>query len=227
MRSLITKPPFVTKPGLVGEGPIKINGSKQVSGPKKLCLVRIGDPPPRDVADEAKRVMITIWNKQIGKKVTYHEGRCLWGMTGDIMKMLAHVGLPADLGGELAIAVFKYALADWTNVASALKLAAEARPGYKPRYYEFPSITHIRSFWKEAVHAYVSHLQLDKVKPPAGLEILTVIKGSGVSALDHPTWKIQAITGPSPTMTPEINKAIDAGWAAAETKKLKFLQFAS
>jgi hypothetical protein len=224
VRSLITKPPFVSKEALVGEGPIKINGSKQVSGPRKLCLVRIGEAPPKDVADEAKRVMITIWNKQMAKQVTYHEGRCLWGMTGDIMKLLVDVGLPADLGGELAIAVFKHALADWPNVASAAKLAAEARPGYKPRYYEFPCITHLRSFWKAAVHAYVSHLQFDKVKPPTGLEFLAPPTGAG-AGLDHPIWKIQDITYPMidhPGLTPEIGKAIDAGHAAAEKKFLKF-----
>ena len=224
VRSLIGKTPFVTKNAMVGTGPIKINGSHQIAGPRKLCLVRIGEAPPKDAADEAKRVMITIWNKAMGKPVTYHEGRCLWGMAGDMMKMLATFGLPADLGGELAIAVFKHALADWPNVASAAKLAAEARPGYKPRYYEFPCITHLRSFWKAAVHAYMSHLQFDKVKPPTGLEFLAPPTGAG-AGLDHPIWKIQDITYPMidhPGLTPEIDKAIDAGHAAAEAKFLKF-----
>ena len=128
---------------------------RRLSGPKKLCLLRIGDAPPRDVADEAKRVMITIWNKAMGKPVTEHEGRCLWGMTGDMMKLLAAVGLPAELGGELAIAVFKFALADWQQVASALKLAMQSQPDCTPRFYEYPSITVIRRFWKAAVYAYV------------------------------------------------------------------------
>jgi hypothetical protein len=209
VRSLIGKPPFVTKNGMVGTGPIKINGSKQISGPKKLCLVRIGEAPPKDLADEAKRVMITLWNKQMAKQVTYHEGRCLWGMTGDIMKELEVVGLTADRGGELAIAVFKHALANWPDVASAAKLAAEARPGYKTRYYEFPCITHIRSFWRASLYAYVSHLQFDKAKPPQGVEFLKSPNGSGVTGLAHPVWKLMTRNDPMighPGLTPEIDK---------------------
>jgi hypothetical protein len=121
---------------LVRTGPIVISGSTQIAGPKKLRLMRIGEAPPKDVADEAKRVMITIWNKKMAKKVTQHEGQCLWGMTEDIMKVLAALGLPAELGGELAIALFKYARSDWQALTSAAKLEAEGRPKYKPRYYD-------------------------------------------------------------------------------------------
>lgn len=225
VREYTGKPPYVCKQAMVGDGPIVMNGSHQISGPKKLCLVRIGEAPPKDIADEAKRVMITIWNKAMGKPVTYHEGRCLWGMAGDMMKMLAAEGLPADLGGELAIAVFKHALADWPGVASAIKFAAELRPGYKPRYYAYPTITTIRSFWKAAVYAYLSHLQMEKTKPPQGLEFLAPPKFSGITGLQHPVWKIMELTDPMighPGLTPEIDKAIDAGYAAVEIKLLKF-----
>jgi hypothetical protein len=221
VRNLIGKPPFVRKNAMVGEGPIVINGSHQTSGPKKVCLVRIGEAPPKDVADEAKRVMITLWNKQMGKQVTQHEGRCLWGMAGDIMKLLADVGLPTDLARELSIAVFKHALSNWPDMASALKLAAEARPGYQPRYYDFPSITVIRSFWRAAVYAYVSHLQMEQTKPPQGLEFLAPPKLTGVTGIQHPVWKIMTATYPMidhPGLTPEIDKAIEAGHVAAEAK---------
>jgi hypothetical protein len=223
VRRLIAKPPFVKRNAMVGTGPIVINGSQQISGPKKLCLVRVGEAPPKNVADEAKRVMIALWNKQMGKKVTRHEGQCLWGMTGDIMtKLLVPLDLPADSGGELAIAVFKYALADWQAVASAAKLEAEARPGYKVRYYDLPCITHIRSFWRASVHAYLSHLQFDTVKPPTGLEFLTSPDGTA-AGIAHPVWKIMNLTDPligHPGLTPEIDKAIDAGYAAAEGKSV-------
>jgi hypothetical protein len=222
VRRLMAKPPFVKRNAMVGTGSIVINGSQQISGPKKLCLIRLGEAPPKNVADEAKRVMITLWNKQMGKKVTRHEGQCLWGMTGDIMKLLTAVDLPADLGGELTIAVFKYALTDWQTVASAAKLEAEARPKYKPRYYDHPCITHIRSFWRASVYAYLSHLQLDTVKPPTGLEFLASPDGAG-AGIAHPVWKIMNLTDPligHPGLTPEIEKAIDAGYAAAEAKSV-------
>jgi hypothetical protein len=221
IRKLIAKPPFVRKQAQVGTGKIVINGTKQISGPKKLTLLRIGEAPPKDVADEAKRVMIKFWNKEIGKKVKYHEGQCLWGMTGDVMELLAAVGLPAELGGELAIAVFKHALADWHQVASAIKWAMQARPGYKPRFYDFPCIPVIRSFYLAAVHAYACHLQETKAKPPAGLEILADL--TGVKPSDHPMWKIMTITDPMighPGLTPEIEKANAGGHAAAKAKLL-------
>lgn len=214
IRTLIAKPPFVRRQAKV---------VKQVGDPKKLTLLRIGEAPPKDVADEAKRVMITIWNKAMERKVTWREGQCLWGMAGDMMKLLAAVGLPAELGGELAIAVFKHALADWQQVATAIKFAMQARPGYKPRFYEFPCIPVIRSFWPAAVNSYGCHLQDqgNKAKPPAGLEILTDL--TGVKPIDHPMWKIMTITDPTvghPGLTPEIEKANAGGHAAAKAKFL-------
>jgi hypothetical protein len=223
LRRYTSKPPFVRKQALVGTGPIVLSGSHQIAGPKKMTLLRLGDPPPKDIADEAKRVMITIWNKKMTKKVTQHKGQCLWGMTGDLMKLLAAVDLPAELAGELAIAAFKYALADWQTAAFALKIAAEARPNYKPRYYDYPCITHIRSFWRALIHAYVDHLQLDKAKPPPGLEFLLPPKLGAVTGYAHPLWKIMTLTDPltnHPGLTPEIDKAIDGGYAAAEAKFL-------
>ena len=103
--------------------------------------------------------------------------------------MLAALDLSAELGGELAIAVFKYALADWQTVASAIKFEMEARPGYNPRFYKYPSISVIRSFWRASVHAYVQAAQsgdLKKHQVPDGLEILA----------SPASWKILAATDP-------------------------------
>jgi hypothetical protein len=212
LRRFVSNVPFIRSLKMVGDGPIVINGTKQISGPKKFCVLRTGDAPPKDIADEAKRVMIKIWNVKLEKPVTWHEGRLLWGMAGDMMKLLGELGLPADAGGELAIAVFKYALADWQAVASATKIAAEATPAYKPRFYDFPSISNVRRFYKAAVFAYVSHLQETKAKPPAGLEFL---------AVPHVLGAILAHTDPAighPGLTATIEAAIESGYAAAMKK---------
>jgi hypothetical protein len=214
LRRLTSKSPFVRAWKMVGEGPVVISGAKQISGPKKMCVLRTGEAPPKDIADQAKRVMITLWNKEIGKPVTWGEGKLLWGMAGDMMKMLAELGLPADAGGELAIGVFKYALAEWQNVAAATKIAAQATPGYKPRFYAYVSISNVRRFYKAAVYAYVVHLQETKTEPPAGLEFLAVLNVSAA---------ITAYTDPAighPGLTPEIEAAMEGGYAAAQKKAL-------
>jgi hypothetical protein len=181
-----------------------------VIGGKKLCLLRIGEAPPKDIADEAKRVMIKIWNKAHAKPVTRREAQCLWGMTKDIMVLLPSLDLPAELAGELSIAVFSYALADWQTVASAIKFEMEARPGYKPRFYNYPCISVIRSFYKASVYSYVSAVQSGDVKKhyvPDGLEILA----------SPASWKLLHVTDPfigHPGATPGAEKTyakLDAG----------------
>ena len=214
LRRLISKPPFVRSWKMVGDGPTVISGTKQISGPKKMCVLRTGEAPPKDIADEAKRVMITLWNEKIGKCVTLGEGQLLWGMARDMMKLLAELDLPAHAGGELAIAVFKYALSNWQPVATATKIAAEATPGYKTRFYAFPSISNVRRFYKAAVYAYVVHLQDTKAAPPAGLEFLAVLNVSAA---------ITAYTDPTighPGVTPEIEAAIEGGYSALEKKAM-------
>jgi len=134
LRRRIAKPPFVRTWKMVGAEIVTVGENTTVIGGKKLCLLRIGEAPPKDVADEAKRVMIKIWNGKMAKPVTQHEGRCLWGMAGDIMALLAAVDLPAELGGELAIAVFKFALADWQQVAAGIKLAMHNQPDCTPKF---------------------------------------------------------------------------------------------
>ena len=63
--------------------------------------------------------------------------------------------------------MFKYALSDWQPVVSAIKLEIESRKatkGYKPRFYNYPCISVIRSFWKASLHAYVAAIQSGDVK---------------------------------------------------------------
>ena len=165
--------------------------------------------------------MIKIWNKVQAKPVTKREGQCLWGMTKDIMELLNALSLPTELAGELAIAMFKYALSDWQPVVSAIKLEMESRKatkGYKPRFYNYPSISVIRSFWKASLHAYVVAIQSGDVKKqqvPEGLEILT----------SPASWKVLALTDPMighPGMTAEMEKtyaklqAGQIGWHKAK-----------
>jgi hypothetical protein len=129
LRRRIAKPPFVRAWKMVGAQTVSVGEDTIIMGGKKLCLLRIGVAPPKDVADEAKRVMITIWNKVQAKPVTKREAQCLWGMTKDIAVLLNGLNLPTGLAGELAIAMFRYSLADWQTVVSAIKIEMEARPG--------------------------------------------------------------------------------------------------
>jgi hypothetical protein len=59
------------------------------------------------------------------------------------------------------VKAFKYALDHWQETAAAIKIAAEARPGYKPRFYDFPCIPAIRSFHKAVVYVFVSWMQTE------------------------------------------------------------------
>jgi hypothetical protein len=205
LRRRIAKPPFVRAWKMVGAKSVAVGGDTTVIGGKKLCILRIGVAPPKDVADEAKRVMITIWNKVQEKHVTKREAQCLWGMTKDIMELLNALSLPTELAGELAIAMFKCALSDWQPVVSAIKLEMESRKatkGYKPRFYNYPCISVIRSFWKASLHAYVAAIQSGDVKKqqvPKGLAILT----------SHASWKVLKLTDPMighPGVTAEMEK---------------------
>ena len=186
LRRRIAKPPFVRAWKMVGAEITTDGEDTNVVGGKKLCLLRTGEAPPKDIADEAKRVMIKIWNGKMAKPVKQHEGRCLWGMAGDMMKLLAAFDLPAELGGELAIAVFKLALADWQQVASGIKLAMHIQPNCTPKFYAYPSITVIRRFWKAAVYAFIQAAQSGDVKVPAGLEMLAT----------PASWKLLDATDP-------------------------------
>jgi hypothetical protein len=58
LRRRIVKPPFVRAWKMVGAQIVTVGEDTTVIGGKKLCILRIGVAPPKDVADEAKRVMI-------------------------------------------------------------------------------------------------------------------------------------------------------------------------
>jgi hypothetical protein len=102
LRRRISKPPFVRAWKIVG-AQIETDGEDTtIVGGKKFCVLRIGVAPPKDVADEAKRVMITIWNKVQAKPVTKHQAQCLWGMTKDIMELLNTLSLLRQSPGQRA-----------------------------------------------------------------------------------------------------------------------------
>ncbi len=182
LRRRIRKPPFVTKQALV-DG-------------KKLCLLRLGEAPPKDIADEAKRVTIKLWNLTQDRRVKWKEGQCLWGMTKDMMKLLTELGITAEQCGELAIAMFKHAISaeGWKGVMVFVKQRAKELPDGVVRYYRYPSIGVIRLFWKEALYAYFQAAQAGEAKHPEGDEDWKdFVKPSGDSGklmalLDEMIW---------------------------------------
>jgi hypothetical protein len=219
LRDIIKDPPFVRKPKILGATIVKDGDNTKVHGGKKFTLLRVladGEaPPPRDYADETKRVMIKIWTTSDvidaeHRELNTHQIRCLWGMAGDIIQLMhLTIGLPAEQGMALAIAVFRYALADWQTVAGALKLESESRKGPN-RYFKMPSITYMRSCCKAVVHAYLTAVQMGDAKLPAGVE-LTYQASVALLNLTDP------LVG-HPGLTAKIKKAIEGGYAAAEKK---------
>jgi hypothetical protein len=203
LRRIVAKPPFTRR--------VKLVKGIQTS------LLMIGDPPKDATYYRIK--LAGIWKNspwhdlppgkhketetkpKASRAVSMHEGACLWGFADELTKFMSdNFEAPeGQLGGELAVAVFKHALADWQQIMSAIKLAMEARPGYKPKFYDYPSIPIIRNFWKASVYAYVEAVQMKDVKPPPGLEDLA-LPGS---------WAILALTGPldgHPGVTAEMAK---------------------
>jgi hypothetical protein len=163
LRRRIAKPPFARLRALVGGKPV--------------TLLRLGEALPMDVPDGAKRVMIKLWNQGQGKQVTRREASCLWGMTKDIIALLDALllnepGERAALGGELAVATFKYAISKegWPSVMVFVKQRAKELPDGKVRFYQHPSIGVIRRFWKETLYAYLQAGQAGEAKPPDGDE---------------------------------------------------------
>jgi len=126
----ITEPPIVRR-------------RKVVEG-KLMSLLRIGEPPPKD-ANEYARILRGVWRNKTGmdapaddegRQQWEHWKRCLWGYVKDVMAVPA-VQEFTDEPGELAVAAFKHALDCWQMVAAGIKIAAEARPNYKPRFWDY------------------------------------------------------------------------------------------
>jgi hypothetical protein len=156
---------------LTKAGPF-VSKHKLKDGGGLLLLLRIG-PKVQD-ADDWRRIMSKAWRnwqdnapawaltkpQAEGKKdefVSLKEGSCLWG-------------LAQDLPGELALALLKYAISSqdrWANVAKAMKLAAESKPGYKLRYWSFPHVCTLRHFYRGALNAYVIDVQAGKIELPS------------------------------------------------------------
>jgi len=164
LRRRIAHPPSIRKRKIIDD--------------KIVTLLRLGEAPPKDVADEAKRVMIRLWNKSTGQPATLKQGQCLWGMTKDVMALLDELGLPAEAGGELAIAAFKYAIGKqgWPTVYVHIKVMAQELPDGKVIYLQHPSVSVIRRFWKEVLRVYLE----DGHIPPKGGGIDLAWKGSGM-----------------------------------------------
>ncbi len=150
LRNWIAKPPFVR---LV----------KQIDG-RPVTLLRIGDAPPKD-AKEYARILRRVWedadwpDKPV-KPLTNDQRQCLWGFCKDVMALNEIVAFAPD-PGQFAKEAFKHALQRWQFVAGAMKIEAQSRPGYKWRYYTYPTIPAIRSFWRAVVNAYVTTLQAE------------------------------------------------------------------
>ena len=181
LQRVVAKPPFVRRSTMVGD--------------TKVCLLRTGIAPPKDHNDY-KRIMLKIWREwkteRAAGKVTWSEEQFLWGFAKDMMALPISLGVPLD-GGELAVAVLKYALKNWATTISAIKIAMEAKEGYKPRYLKYPSLSAICPFYKAAVYAYCEAVQAGDVNRPEALRWLTTPKSWIIlAALDpfvgHPGW---------------------------------------
>jgi hypothetical protein len=154
---------------------------KSVEGGGTITLLRIGEAPASLYDNHTKNILIKLWDAREAKidrpdgplKLTDYAKSNLWGFAKDIRENIGDkMGLPAETSQELAIATFKYALADWTAVAGSVKFVGQARAGYKPRYWKYINLPTLNSFSEVAVYAYVMHVQFDKPKLPVGLECL-------------------------------------------------------
>jgi hypothetical protein len=142
LRRIISKPPFDRTCRRVGDKKLKLT-LLRVLGP--------GEEPAKKDDNDYRRIMASIWKKKTGKIATKKEQSCLWGLSG-------------ELPDGLSVKVFEYAINDWSTVMASVKevmlqLVESHDPDGVIHYFEFPSITVIRRFWKEAHDAYLMHLQ--------------------------------------------------------------------
>ena len=146
------------------KGPPFKRRAKIIKG-ERCTLLRIREPgepaftaeEQRDKkANEDRKAMIDVWQAKTKKKPTYDQGALMWGFARDL----------ADFPGVDPVEVFSSSLNYWPHTASAIKLAAEATPGWKARFLDFPEIGHIRRFYKAVINAYVSRL-MEAGKVPA------------------------------------------------------------
>lgn len=146
------------------KGPPFKRRAKIIKG-ERCTLLRIREPgepaftaeEQRDKkANEDRKAMIDVWQAKTKKKPTYDQGALMWGFARDL----------ADFPGVDPVEVFSSSLNYWPHTASAIKLAAEATPGWKARFLDFPEIGYIRRFYKAVINAYVSRL-MEAGKVPA------------------------------------------------------------
>jgi hypothetical protein len=195
-----------------------LNGA-WAKGGGTITLLRTGEAPGTLADNHAKNVMIKIWDAAQDKidnpggkwVVEQKGGQCLWGFAKDIRLNIGDkLGFPAEWSRELSIATFRHALFNWPIVAGTMKFFMEATPDYKPPFLKTLSLPHLASFSEAAVYAYVMHVQEAKKAPLALENLLDPMVSQKVLNL------IEGMMPSQPGLTPEINKAIDAGYAFAE-----------
>jgi hypothetical protein len=176
---------YTTKPPI-------IRRRKVVEG-KLMSLLRIGEPPPKN-ANEYAHILRGVWRNKTGmnapadkegKRQWEHWKKCLWGYIKDVMADPA-VQAFTNEPGELAVAAFKHALDCWQMVAAGIKIAAEAQPNYKPRFWDYPNIPTIRRFYKTVVHAHVMKLMEDSKIAANELNAAAALLSATDPFEDHP-----------------------------------------
>ena len=146
---------------------------KIINGERRTLLRILAPGEPEFTPDELKgkkanadsKAMKAAWKAKTGKTPTDYQARLLWGFALDL----------AAFPDVEPVEVFKYALKDWQVVASAIKQAALATPGWKARFLDYPEVGHIRRFWKSVLHAHVSRLQSDGKIPKGKLNTFAAI----------------------------------------------------
>ena len=143
VRRIISEKPFVRDWALIGDAKVK------------TLLLREGDPnamTPRRIA----KALRNIWIEATGKAITPKDFGLL-------------VGLAKDWPDGFQFELLKFVLADWQRFMSAVKwwidmenIAADVEgkpPTLYKRYYRYPAINVVRTFWEPAIEAYETHLQ--------------------------------------------------------------------
>ncbi|MGO9771716.1 MAG: hypothetical protein ACLPSW_19665 [Roseiarcus sp.] len=157
LRLWLKKTPFETRVALTRKWKM-VNGVGQLGCGQKVCLIRTGERVM--TANDAKNIMAAIWRKRFPEYVEENlirwenDRRCL-------------LNIAKDLTPQFAVKVFEWTLDNWQTAASAMKLAAEAAPGYKTPFYQFPTIRYVCHFWKACAFAYLSDQQSKGAYNPA------------------------------------------------------------
>lgn len=144
LRRIISKPPFERER-------VQYGGT----GGKMTTLLRVGEPDPNRPRRVA-RVLERIWLDVANKKPVPQEFGLLTGLAKD---------LPAGFQAK----IFKFALEDWSLFMSAVsyvitmenneaEISGTPLP-FEKKFFNYPSISVTRRFWRAAIDNYETHLQ--------------------------------------------------------------------